>query len=158
MIILKIYYRILCYFKWFCYKVIYGKKLKVTLKSTFRKGFHLICEGGGFVVLEDGVFFNNYCTIACQEQITIGEGSIFGENVKIYDHNHCYKDTLIPIKEQGYTSAPIHIGKHCWIASNVVILKGVTIGDNCVIGAGCVIYKDVPEGSVVVNRQELKFV
>lgn len=78
--------------------------------------------------------------------------------MKIYDHNHCYKDTLISIKEQGYTSAPIHIGKHCWIASNVTILKGVTIGDNCVIGAGCVIYKDVPEGSVVVNRQELKFV
>lgn len=34
---------------------------------------------------------------------------------------------------------------------NVVILKGVTIGDNCVIGAGCVVNKDVPEGTVMVN-------
>lgn len=72
----------------------------------------------------------------------------------MYDHNHCYKDTQRSIKEQGYTSAPIKIGSHCWIASNVVILKGVTIGDNCVIGAGCVIYKDVSEGSVVINRQK----
>lgn len=88
-------------------------------------------------------------------EITIGEGTIFGENVKIYDHNHCYKDTSIPIKAQGYTSVPIHIGRHCWIASNVTILKGVTIGDNCVIGAGCVVYKDVPEGCVVVNKQTL---
>ena len=63
----------------------------------------------------------------------------------MYDHNHCYKDANLPIKYQGYTEAPIIIGKHCWIASNVVILKGVTIGDNCVIGAGCVVYKDVPE-------------
>lgn len=88
-------------------------------------------------------------------KITIGEGTIFGENVKIYDHNHCYKDTSIPIKAQGYTSAPIRIGKHCWIASNVTILKGVTIGDNCVIGAGCMIHKDVPEGTVLLNRQNL---
>ena len=52
---------------------------------------------------------------------------IFGENVKVYDHNHCYKDRTRLIKEQGYTSAPIHIGEHCWIGSNTIILKGVTI-------------------------------
>lgn len=73
--------------------------------------------------------------------------------MKVYDHNHCYKDLNTPIKYQGYTEATIHIGKHCWIASNVVILKGVTIGDNCVIGAGCVVYKDVPEGTVLLNRK-----
>lgn len=73
----------------------------------------------------------------------------------MYDHNHCYKNANTPIKDQGYTSAPIKVGKHCWIASNVVILKGVTIGDNCCIGAGCIVYKDVPEGTTMINRQEL---
>lgn len=87
--------------------------------------------------------------------ISIGDGMIFGENVKIYDYNHIYKDISISIKIQGYTSAPITIGKHCWIGSNVTILKGVTIGDNCVIGAGCVIHKDVPPNSIVVNKQKL---
>ncbi|WP_455667719.1 DapH/DapD/GlmU-related protein [Phocaeicola sp.] len=47
------------------------------------------------------------------------------------------------------------IGSHCWIDSNVVILKGVTMGDNVVIGAGCVIYKDVPSNTVVMNRHNL---
>ena len=74
--------------------------------------------------------------------------------MKVYDHNHCYKDVTMPIKDQGYTSAPIKIGRHCWVASNVVILKGVTIGDNCCIGAGCVVYKDVPEGTTLINRQD----
>ncbi|MDN0066650.1 DapH/DapD/GlmU-related protein [Bacteroides gallinaceum] len=44
--------------------------------------------------------------------------------------------------------------RHCWIGSNVVILKGVTIGNNCVIEAGCVVYKDVPDNSVVMNQQQ----
>lgn len=107
------------------------------------------------VKISDNVSFNNYCSVCAFKEITIGEGTIFGENVKIYDHNHIYKDPTIAIKHQGYTSAPIHIGKHCWIGSNVTILKGVKIGDNCVIGAGCVIYKDVSANSVVINKQNL---
>ena len=102
------------------------------------------------------MFFNHDCSITCEgETITIGDRTIFGECVKIYCHNHKYKDTTRPIKEQGYSCAPITIGKNCWIGSNVVILKGVTIGDNTVVGAGCVIYKDVAENSLVMNKQEL---
>ena len=38
--------------------------------------------------------------------------------------------------------------KNCWIGANVVILKGVTIGDNVIIGAGAVIHKDIPSNSI----------
>lgn len=109
----------------------------------------------GQVIIGNNVFFNNNCSLNANEKISIGEGTLFGENVKVYDHNHCYHDTERPIKTQGFTSSPVTIGKHCWIGSNVVILKGVSIGDNCVVGAGCVIYKDVPPNTVVYNKQEL---
>lgn len=154
MSLFKLYYHIICLLKTLLYKILYGKTFVMPLSSTFRAGFHLVIEDRGLVTIGDECFFNNYCTLASRSGIIIGDGTIFGENVKVYDHNHCYKDTQRSIKEQGYTSAPIKIGCHCWIASNVVILKGVTIGDNCVIGAGCVIYKDVQEGSVVVNGQK----
>ncbi|WP_245539688.1 hypothetical protein [Riemerella columbina] len=39
--------------------------------------------------------------------------------------------------------------------TNCIILKGVTIGDNSIIGAGCIIYKDVPANSIIINKQEL---
>lgn len=110
--------------------------------------------GGGKIEIGNNVFFNHYCSIYAMNSIKIGNGTIFGENVKIYDHNHCYDNPNIPIKNQGYTSAPIVIGKHCWIASNVTILKGVTIGDNCVIGAGCTVYKDIPDNTILINKQE----
>lgn len=154
MILLKLYYHIVCLLKWTYYKLIYGKSFVMPKDSTYRSGFHLVIEDTGKVKIGHRCFFNHYCTLASRAGITIGDGTIFGENVKIYDHNHCYSAPSVPIKEQGYTSAPIKIGSHCWIASNVVILKGVTIGDNCVIGAGCVIYKDVPDNSVVVNQQQ----
>ena len=111
----------------------------------------------GEIVIGSNVFFNNYCSLNAMQHISIGDGTIFGENVKVYDHNHFYKNPDVPINEQGFTSSPINIGKHCWIASNVVILKGVTIGNNSVIGAGCIIYKDVPANTVVVNKQELLY-
>ena len=139
------------------YRIIYGSKLRIGKNFQFRKGFGLLIYSEGGVKISDNVFFNNYCSICALNEVIIGEGTIFGENVKIYDHNHIYSNPDIPIKDQGYTSAPIHIGKHCWIGSNVSILKGVTIGDNCVIGAGCVIYGNIPSNSIVINRQELIF-
>lgn len=156
MILLKLYYHLICLLKTIFYKLIYGKVFSMSLTSSYRSGFHLVIEEKGKIKIGQHCFFNNYCTLASRAGITIGDGTLFGENVKVYDHNHCYKDINRPIKEQGYTAAPIIIGKHCWVRSNVVILKkSVTIGDNCVIGAGCIIYKDVPDNSVVINQQNL---
>ena len=156
MLLYKIYCHIVSVIWKFIYKLYYGSRLSLGKNFQFRKNFTLLLDNQGKVILGDNVFFNNFCTVCALNEIRIGDGTIFGENVKIYDHNHKYMDPSIPIKQQGYTSAPIHIGKHCWIGSNVIILKGVTIGDNCVIGAGCVIYKDIPANSVVKNKQNLE--
>ena len=160
MIILKIIYHLKALVLKIILKMLHnfgGGKITFGKNVTFRKGFSLMIDKTGKVIIGNNVFFNNYCSINANERITIGDGTLFGENVKVYDHNHCYKYVDVPIKEQGFTTAPVSIGKHCWIGSNVVILKGVTIGDNCVIGAGCVVYKDVPSGSIVVNKQNLLY-
>ena len=101
----------------------------------------------------DAVFMNNSCSINCLEKIEIGENTLFGESVKLYDHNHQYSKEKIEHKK--FNTSPIKIGNNCWLGSNVIVLKGVEIGNNCVIGAGCIIYKNIPAGSVVINNQEL---
>lgn len=155
MILQKIYWHLNALIKIMLYRVIFGKALTFPLSSTFRERFNLTV-GGGKINIGKNVFFNHDCSITCEDStITIGEGTIFGEGVKIYCHNHKYKDTTRPIKEQGYSTAPVTIGKHCWIGSNVVILKGVNIGNNSVVGAGCVVYKNVDANTVVVNKQNL---
>ena len=75
-------------------------------------------------------------------------GSIFGENVKIYDRNHHFNQYKA-IKLQGFSNGSVIIGCRCWIGSNVTILKETEIGNNCVIGAGCVISGKIPDNSIV---------
>ncbi|WP_306460486.1 DapH/DapD/GlmU-related protein, partial [Streptococcus pneumoniae] len=59
------------------------------------------------------------------------------------------------IENLQWTTAPIRVGRDCWIGSNVTILKGVTIGDNTIIRAGCLIRNDIPSNSVVYNNGNL---
>ena len=39
-----------------------------------------------------------------------------------------------------------------WIGAGVIIVPGITIGDNSVIGAGSVVTKDVPANVVAVGN------
>lgn len=47
------------------------------------------------------------------------------------------------------TIKPIRIGNDVWIGGNVIILPGVTIGNNVVVAAGAVATKDVPNNTLV---------
>jgi len=117
------------------------------------------CENGS-IEIGEYTFLNAGCSINSLEHIKIGANCLFGENVKLYDHNHAYSnENNIPIKDQGYTTAPIEIGNNCWIGSDVTVLKGVVIGDNCVIGAGSLVIKSIPSGSIMyadISNQIIK--
>ena len=158
MVFMKAIYHILAIFKHLFYKAIYGNSLTVGTKTTFRRNFSIMIGKGGFVIIGDNCFFNNDCSINALNEIEIGSGSIFGENVKIYDHNHRFKNNSIPIQEQGYSIGKVQIGRNCWIGSNVTILKNSKIGNNCVIGAGCVISGTIEDGMIVkmINKYDVQ--
>ena len=129
-------------------------------KANLVVGANVICRNfenfhvsSGKLILHDGVFINNSCSFNCMERIEIGSGTMMGEGVRFYDHDHIY--TAETIEKWQWTTAPIKVGKDCWIGSNVTILKGVTIGDNTIIGAGCLVRKDIPANSVVYNDGNL---
>ena len=41
-----------------------------------------------------------------------------------------------------------------WIGAGAIILKGVTIGDNAVIASSCVVTKDVPPNTILIQKRE----
>ncbi len=118
-----------------------------------RNSCNFVAGKNAELIINNNVFFNNYCSVNCLEKIIIGENTLFGEGVKLYDHNHQYSKEKI--EHQEFNTSPIIIGKNCWLGSNVIVLKGVAIGDNSIIGAGCIIYKDVPADSIIINKQDL---
>ena len=96
----------------------------------------------------DGVGINRNTCIVARDSISIGNNVIIAPGVCIYDHDHSHKNP------DEYITAPIVIKDGTWIASNTVILKGVTIGKNCTIAAGSVVTKDIPDNSIFYQKRE----
>lgn len=154
---IKAWRHILASLKYMFYKLIYGKRLNIGKKTTWRKNFSIMISNKGSISIGSGCFFNNECSVNSIEKVVIGNGCIFGENVKIYDHNHRFNKSNLPIKGQGYSAEPVSIGDNCWVGSNSVILKGAHIGDKCVISAGSIVDYDVPSGYIVKAENEHVF-
>lgn len=117
------------------YKLKYGNRLKIGKGVHFRKGFLINISKNGKVEIGDGTFFNNYCAIHCHNKIRIGKDNLFGENVRIYDHNHVFNDKKVDIKTT-YKDGEVTIGNRNWLGSNVLVLSRAHLGNNNVIGGG----------------------
>lgn len=84
--------------------------------------------------------------------VKIGNNVIFAQNIVVSGLNHEYRDVTKPIHEQKVLIAPIIVEDECWIAANVVITSGVTIGKHSVVAAGAVVTKSIPPYSVAAGN------
>lgn len=124
-----------------------GKKVRAHRRSKLSVFGDGLLEIGANIALGSGV------SITCMEKITIGEGVQIGPDTKIYDHDH---DFRVPggVKAEKFVTAPVEIGDNTWIGCNVVILRGTTIGKNCIVGAGSVLKGSYPDNSVIVQKRQ----
>lgn len=106
--------------------------------------------GGRHVHFGKNVYANFNLTLVDDTHIYVGDYTMFGPNVTVATAGH---PILPELREKAYQyNAPIKIGKNCWIGAGVIIVPGVTIGDNTVIGAGSVVTKDIPSNVVAVGN------
>lgn len=106
--------------------------------------------GGKHVHFGKGVYANFNLTLVDDTHIYVGDYTMFGPNVTVATAGH---PILPELREQAYQfNMPVHIGRNCWLGAGVVVLPGVTIGDNTVIGAGSVVTKDIPANVVAVGN------
>ena len=135
----------------------------ISPKATFNIGENVTINQNNFITVKPNAKLaignNTYitrATISCLGEIEIGKNCILGEGMKIFDHNHQYTKEPFSVSKTDFNTGKVKLGNNIWTGANVIILKGVTIGDNTIIGAGCVIHKDVPENSIIVNQQDHK--
>ena len=124
--------------------------------AEFRPGAYAVCCSK--ISLGDRVIIRPGCMFFADPRdggagICIENDVMLGSAVHIYVANHHFKNQTIAIIDQGHDpSKPVLLKSGCWIGAGVIILPGVTIGENSVVGAGSVVTKDVPPATVAAGN------
>lgn len=108
-------------------------------------------------LFETGFFYmNSQSVIICSNHIRFGEDILLGRNNIILDNDH-HKVFDANCNINNY-SREVIIDDHVWLTTHVTVLKGVTIGGNCIITAKTLVRKDIPENSIVAGESDGKVV
>ncbi|CAN8141322.1 hypothetical protein THIOSC13_540005 [uncultured Thiomicrorhabdus sp.] len=81
------------------------------------------------------------------DKVTIGNKVVLNYGVILLTASHSLSDP-----KWRHKSAPITIKDYAWVATNAIILPGVTIGRGAVIGAGAVVRESVPDYAIVTGN------
>ena len=135
-----------------------GAKREALLKEMFAElGENCYIEpplrsnwGGKHVHFGKGVYANFNLTLVDDTHIYVGDHTMIGPNVTLATAGH---PILPALREEVYQfNLPVRIGRNCWLGAGVIVLPGVTIGDNTVVGAGSVVTRDLPAGVVAAGN------
>lgn len=137
-----------------CEELVFGNNVTISRGVMIRPSSYYGGDYGKGLVMGDNSSIGPHGYVGCSGKITIGKNVMLGPKCSLFAENHIFSDTEVDIKSQGVAQKGITIEDDCWIGSNVTILDGVTIGKGSVIGAGTLVTKDVPAGSVVVDKRD----
>jgi maltose O-acetyltransferase len=110
----------------------------------------LYVDYGSYISIGAGTFVNYGLVALDVAAITIGKDVQIGPNVQLLTPTHPIDPELRRAKWEA--AQPIVIGDNVWLGGGVIVLPGVTIGENSVIGAGAVVTKDIPANVVAVGN------
>lgn len=139
-------------------------RLAIGAGSHIYSSFNLLCPDAKIRVGERCQLGN--VNFVCSTEIAVGDDVLMAWGINILDSNHhsiyweerqydverCRQDYVASdggLIGQGQDWSKVGkkrvaIGSKSWIGLNVIILKGVTIGEGAIIAPGSVVTKDVP--------------
>jgi len=132
-----------------------NKKAQIVLGHGFCARNFVTFNVTGTLTFGRNVFVNSYTSFNARASIFIDDGTLIGEGVRFYDHDHDFRHPTLPLTQSGFISKKIHVGKGVWIGANAVILRGVSIGDGAVVAAGAVVSRDIPERHIYFSKQQV---
>lgn len=103
-------------------------------KKYFRKGLTL-------------TFLLSRLQLRWQRELVTGHRTWIGPGTRVFDSDQHDFDA-----ERPEVSEPVRLGDCVWVASDVTILRGVTIGDHCIIGTRSLVTSDVPDHTLAFGQ------
>jgi maltose O-acetyltransferase len=110
----------------------------------------LHCDYGYQIHIGARTFINFGAVMLDVAPITIGDDVQIGPNVQFLTPTHPVEAE--PRRAKLEAAKPITVGDNVWLGGGVIILPGVSIGENTVVGAGAVVTKDLPANVVAVGN------
>lgn len=108
------------------------------------------CDYGYNIEVGNNFYMNCNGVILDCAKVTFGHDVFIAPNCGFYTAGHPLD---VEQRNQGLEYAyPITVGNNVWIGGNVVVLAGVTIGDDSVIAAGSVVTKSIPSGVIAAGN------
>ncbi len=100
----------------------------------------------------DGCRIGRGVIITAIEEVVIGDGCLFSEQVFVSDHAHqALPGPVAPTRQPLVPGGAVRIGRHCFVGIRASIMGGVQLGDHCVVGAHAVVTRSFPAGSVIAG-------
>lgn len=135
-------------------ELVFGHYVTISRGVMIRPSSYYGGNYGQGLVMGEHSSIGPYGYVGCSGKITIGMIVMFAPKYSLFAENHNFSGTESSIKSLGVNQKGITVEDDCWIGSNVTILDGVIIGKGSVIGAGTLVTKDVPAGSVVMDKRD----
>jgi len=107
---------------------------------------HISVFAGARLVLGPDSWLSG-CHLSAKHGIVGGRRTWIGPGCRVIDSDQ--HDLDAETKERG---APITIGDHVWITSDVTVIRGVRIGSHAVIGARSLVNRDVPDHTLAFGQ------
>ena len=119
----------------------------------------ICCAQGATVAL--GTNTRSAAYISAHKNVRIGQGCLLAGGVNIMDSNGVRVSSAFRADWRQDKAEDVIIGDNVWICINSVILKGTTIGNNCIVSANSVVKGNFPDnvliqGNPAVVVKELK--
>lgn len=126
------------------------KKILGSVRENFLIEQSFQCDYGYNIEIGENFYSNHNLVILDPAKVIFGDNVFIGPNCGFYTAEHPLDAET---RNKGLeTAKPIKVGNNVWFGGNVVVLPGVTIGDNTVIGAGSVVTKNIPSNVVAAGN------
>lgn len=105
------------------------------------------------IVIGHRVTSTGNLTVDAMQSVVIEDDVMFASNVIVMDGLHGFQTANEAYKYQPmWRIAPVVIGRGSWIAQNVVIMPGVSIGEYAIIGANSIVTRSIPARSMAFGN------
>lgn len=143
-------------------RVLISRDARIFSPETISIGNNVLIDAftimNGDIIIEDHVHISSHCEVYSSENSQVVFGSYCGisSHVSFYSQTDDYlgpymNNPTVPPRFRNVSEQSVILGRHVLIATQSVVLPGVSIGEGCSFGACSLINHSTPPGGVYVG-------